>query len=453
MSDLTLPRLVIAGTNSGCGKTTVTCAVLTALVERGLTPTAFKCGPDYIDPMFHSRVTGIRARNIDTFLTGRSTALELFKRNAASGDISVIEGVMGYYDGAAARSDSGSTADIARLTASPTVLVMNPRGMALTAAAIVSGMTTLRENTIKAVILNGVSPKSAAYYRDIIEGETGIPVLGVMPHIEKAELQSRHLGLVTAAEVADLNARLHLLAEAASEQIDLDSLLELAGSAPDLPAPPGRKTAVRNTVKIAVAADDAFCFRYEDSLDALRDFGAELVEFSPFSDAALPTGCAALYLCGGYPELYADTLSRNASMRASIADAIRGGMPTIAECGGFMYLHERLEGHEMAGIIPGEAKMTPTLRRFGYFTMTAIRDNLLCRAGDTINAHEFHYSASENEGSAFGLTKPSQNIVSARTGHASGTLYAGYPHFSFAGNFAAAQRFVEAAVRYSEGLQ
>ncbi|MDR0906538.1 MAG: cobyrinate a,c-diamide synthase [Oscillospiraceae bacterium] len=443
-----LPRIMIAGTHSGCGKTTVVCAVLRALIERGLTPSAFKSGPDYIDPMFHSRVTGAKARNLDAFLCGRENIAPLLAKNGAGSDIAVIEGVMGFYDGLSPRTDENSAADLARLTETPSILVVDPSGMSISAAATVRGYRDFRENTLKAVILNGVSAASVAYYRDIIEGETGLTVLGGLPRIREAELESRHLGLVTAAEITDLRAKLNLLAHAAEEHIDLDALLALAGTAPELDAPQIAPPAT-NRVKIAVASDEAFCFRYEDGLDELRRHGADLIEFSPLRDAKLPEDCNGLYLCGGYPELYLDHLSANTAMREAVRSAICGGMPTVAECGGFMYLHERVDGRELCGVIGGEARMTGGLRRFGYFTMTAERDNLLCRRGETIRAHEFHYSESDDEGAEFALAKPGRD-ASASSVHASATLYAGYPHLNFAGESAAAERFVQACAAYKE---
>jgi cobyrinic acid a,c-diamide synthase len=445
-----LPRILIAGTHSGCGKTTVTCAVLQALIERGMAPTAFKCGPDYIDPMFHSRVTGASgARNLDTFLQGREKVPLLLAKYGR--DIAVIEGVMGFYDGVSARSDDGSAADIARLTGTPAVLVVGPRGMSLSGAAVVRGFRDLRVNTLKGVILNGVSAGSVAYYRDIIQGETGLPVLGGLPRVAGAEIESRHLGLVTAGEIEDLRGKMRRLARAAEDNINLDALFALAYSAPELAAPEIVAPEARNArpVKIAVAADAAFCFRYEDGLDALRELGAEIVEFSPLRDASLPEGCAGLYLPGGYPELHLQALSDNFSMRRAVRDAVLGGMPTVAECGGFMYLHDEIDGYAMAGVIVGTARMTKSLRRFGYFTMTAREENMLCRRGDVLRAHEFHYSQSDNEGDAFALAKPDRAGGDVLTAHASDTLYAGYQHLNFSGNPAAARRFVRACEKYA----
>ncbi|MDR0862787.1 MAG: cobyrinate a,c-diamide synthase [Oscillospiraceae bacterium] len=448
MKTVNLPRVMIAGTHSGCGKTTVVCAVLRALIERGMRPRAFKSGPDYIDPMFHSRVTGAPARNLDAFLTGRESIPRLLARNGADGDIAVIEGVMGFYDGLSPRTDEGSAADIARLTDTPSILVVDPSGMSLSVAAMVRGYSGFRENTLKAVILNGVSAGSTAYYRDIIEGETGLSVLGGLPRVRGAELESRHLGLVTAGEIEDLRAKLQLLARAAEDNLDLDALLSLAGAAPPLAAPTIAPH-LPAKARIAVASDAAFCFRYEDGMDELRRHGAELVEFSPIRDASLPAGCSGLYLCGGYPELYLEQLAANKPMLDAIRRAVTCGMPTVAECGGFMYLHERIDGYPMVGALRGEVRMTARLRRFGYFTMTAERDNLLCRKGETIRAHEFHYSESDDEGADFSLAKPNKP-ASATSVHANTTLYAGYPHLNFAGESAAAARFVLACSEYSQ---
>jgi cobyrinic acid a,c-diamide synthase len=462
---MTLPRIMIGGTGSDCGKTTMTCAILQALTERGLNVAAFKCGPDYIDPMFHSRVIGAKSRNLDAFLCGRENITRLLTQPQSSGgiaDIAVIEGVMGYYDGISASSDENSAANIARMTKTPSVLVVNPAGMSISAAAQVSGFLNFRENTVKAVLLNCVSPAMTAYYTNIIENETGLKVLGGLPKIEAAAIKSRHLGLVTANEIADLQLKIRLLSRAAADNIDLNALLELASAAPPLPDPelhkPSRTNQARSPVRVAVAEDEAFCFSYADSLDELRRLSAELVTFSPLRDERLPDNASGLILCGGYPELYLDRLSSNKHMLTAVKIAVEQGLPTIAECGGFMYLHERIDGAELVGVISGEASMTATLGRFGYMTLTAKHDNLLCSAGQTLSSHEFHYSASDNEGDSFELSKPPGNSSAstpakpiASSIHASETLFAGYPHIHFSGNIGAAERFVNRCRQFASG--
>ncbi|MDO4173215.1 MAG: cobyrinate a,c-diamide synthase [Eubacteriales bacterium] len=442
------PRLVIGGTGSGCGKTTVTCALLQAFVEQGLDTAAFKCGPDYIDPMFHSRVIGARSRNLDTFLCSRETVPALLAHSAGQ-DISVIEGVMGYYDGLAGTSSENSTADIANLTQSPSVLVVSAKGMSLTLAAVLKGLLSFGENTIQGVILNGVSASMTEYYAGIVERNTGLHVYGALPRDAACAVESRHLGLVTASEISGLQQKMHLLAQHAREGMDLSGLLALAQRAPDLPAALPEVPLCGAGLRIAVARDEAFCFDYADSLETLERMGARLVSFSPLYDTCLPQQIDGLLLCGGYPELYAKQLSERTPILAEIRAAIQRGLPTIAECGGFLLLHDVLEGEHMAGVCGGTAELGTRLRQFGYITMTAKRDSLLCRAGESLTAHEFHYVQSTQPGTDFYAQKPLRNRGWDCV-HATQTLHAGYPHIHFAGNLLAAQRFLSACRMYCQ---
>lgn len=444
----TAPRLVIGGTGSGCGKTTITCALLQAFVEQGLDTTAFKCGPDYIDPMFHSRIIGARSRNLDAFLCTRQQIPALLAHRAGT-DISVIEGVMGYYDGLAGTSSENSTADIAVLTQSPTVLVVSARGMSLTLAALLKGFTEFGENTIQGVILNGISPAMTDYYADIIEKNTGLTVYGTMPHDADCAVESRHLGLVTAGEIRDLKQKMQQLAQHARDGLDLTGLLALAHTAPDISAVLPDVPNCGNGLCIAVARDEAFCFDYADSLEVLERMGAQLVLFSPLHDAHLPQRIDGMLLCGGYPELYAEQLGRNTSMLTEIRQAIGKKLPTIAECGGFLLLHDYLNGVPMAGVCGGEAQIGKRLGQFGYITLTAKKDSLLCKAGEQLTAHEFHYARSTRQGDSFHAQKPLRNR-SWECIHADDALYAGYPHLHFVGNIAAAQRFLSACRSYHE---
>ena len=441
------PRLVVGGTGSGCGKTTVTCAVLQAFVDRGMDTVAFKCGPDYIDPMFHSRIIGARSRNLDAFLCGRDMVPSLLAKHA--GDISIIEGVMGYYDGLGGISSENSTADLAQLTQSPTVLVVSARGMSRSLAALLRGYLEFEQNTICGVNLNGISPLVTNYYAEIVERNTGLTVYGALPHDEHCTIQSRHLGLVTADEITDLRKKMRVLAEYARTGINLDGLLKLAHTAPALedsqPIYPPCGTGLR----IAMAHDEAFCFDYADSLDVLTQMGAQLVPFSPLHDAHVPEHIDGLLLCGGYPELYVQQLGANHSLLAELRTAIQGGLPTVAECGGFLLLHDTLDGVPMAGICGGAAYMTGRLKQFGYVVLTAKHDTLLCAAGEQMHAHEFHYAQSERQGSSFQAKKPLRmnrwDCIEATR-----TLHAGYPHVHFAGNVHAAQKFLSACRIYRE---
>ena len=437
------PRLLLAGTGSGCGKTTVTSAVLRALARRGGRLAAFKCGPDYIDPMFHTAVLGLPSRNLDLFLADEDTARGQLARHTPSDGMAVIEGVMGFYDGVSGTTDTASAAHLARATATPTVLVVRPRGQSLSLAAEIQGFRTFAPNTLSGVILNGVSPAMYPFYREIAE-KAGLPVFGCLPEVPEAAIPDRHLGLVTAGEIPDLHRKLDLLADAVEQHLDLDGLCALARTAPplaDTSAPLARVTG--KPVRIALARDAAFCFYYADNLDVLRELGAELVEFSPIADKTLPDGIHGLYLGGGYPELHAAALSGNRAMRESIRTAVRGGLPTVAACGGFLYLHRSLDGAPMAGVLDADARMTGKLQPFGYITLTAARDSLLCRAGERMRAHEFHYAASDDAGRAFRAEKPNGRAWNCV--HANDTLYAGFPHLYFRAVPEAAARFVRAA--------
>ena len=442
------PRLVIGGTGSGCGKTTITCALLQAFVERGLDTAAFKCGPDYIDPMLHSRIIGTRSRNLDAFLCGREQVPALLQHSAGR-DISVIEGVMGYYDGIAGTSSENSTADIARLTQSPTVLVVSAKGMSLTLAALLRGFLQFEQNTIRGVILNGILPRMTDYYAGIVEQNTGLSVFGAMPTDAACAVESRHLGLVTAGEIQNLKQKMQALARHARDGLQLDALLALARTAPELQEQLPPVPVCGTGLRIGVARDEAFCFDYADSLDVLTRMGAQLVPFSPLHDAHLPEKLDGLYLCGGYPELYAQQLGDNRTMLADIRAAIAGGMPTIAECGGFLLLHKTLTGVPMADICGGTAQMGSRLKQFGYITLTANSDSLLCRQGETLTAHEFHYAQSTQPGADFSAQKPLRTR-GWQCIHASDTLHAGYPHIHFAGNVPAAQRFLHRCQTYHQ---
>ena len=436
-------QLVLAAPRSGSGKTTVACALLAAMQARGLAPCAFKSGPDYIDPMFHRAVLDVESHNLDLFFSKQETVRELYARHAADHGAAVVEGAMGYYDGLGLTTTRASTWETAQKTASPTILVVNARGAALSVLAAVQGFLQFQpQSGIRGVILNGCTAMSYAPLAKELEARFGIKACGYLPRLPACTLESRHLGLVTAAEVADLREKLQRLAAQAETSIDLDLLLRLADEAPPLAVCPPPMPEAGEPVRIGVARDRAFCFYYEDSLALLSSLGAELVPFSPLEDPVLPEGLHGLYLGGGYPELSAAQLSENASMRESVRAAVQKGVPCIAECGGFMYLLDAIGDHPMAGAIPGRSFDAGKLTRFGYLTLTAQRDNLLCRAGESIAAHEFHRWDADDPGGAFLAEKPSGRRWPCV--HATGTLYAGYPHFHFYANPAFAANFLAA---------
>ena len=456
MTESPAPRLLVGAPASGGGKTTFTCGLLHVLMRRGLVASACKCGPDYIDPMFHDQVIGAKSRNLDLFFSTEDQVSQLLADCAHTSDITVVEGVMGFYDGISV-SDEASAWHVARSTNTPAVLVIDGRGRARSIAAEVAGFARFRENScVRGVVLNRVSAMLYPRLKELIEQETGVRVYGHLPVLNDCSLESRHLGLVTAQEVVGLREKLDRLAAVMEETVDIDGLIELAGEAPELGddnwqgvAPASYAQAPR----IAVANDDAFCFYYADALRLLEHVGAEIVRFSPLADECLPEGVSGLYLGGGYPELHARELNENVRMRESIAQAARSGMPIVAECGGFMYLHQTLEDdkgepYDQVGVVEGLSYKTDKLGRFGYITLTAAHDGLLAEAGSQLRAHEFHYWDSRNPGDAFQAVKP-QSDRGWTCGFSTPTMYAGYPHLYLPGSPQAAVRFVQACAAFA----
>ena len=441
-------RLLITGTNSGCGKTTVTCAVLSALKTRGILPTAFKCGPDYIDPLFHRAVSDIQAYNLDPFFLD-SDGLRTHLASRAS-RFSLIEGAMGYYDGIAS-TDEASAYTVARETETPVILVLSARGAGNSLGAIIEGFTHHRpDSQIKGVIFNDADEKR---YSDLkqIAGNVGLRAYGHMPHKEKWSFPSRHLGLLTPDDIIGLQNMLSELGSQAEQTVDMDGLIALAETAPTLQTAQKPEYFHTKRHRLAVARDEAFCFHYEENLELLQVLGCEIVFFNPLRDKTLPPHISGLYLCGGYPELHAKALSENTSMIKSIKQSVESGLPTIAEGGGFLYLHESLDGIPMCGVIKGRAYETKRLQRFGYITLTAGRDNLLCEAGGTIRSHEFHYWDSSCPGDSFTARKAGRELIYTCV-HATNTLYAGFPHLYFLANPSFAETFVERMVRYERNV-
>jgi cobyrinic acid a,c-diamide synthase len=436
---------MIAGTGSGCGKTTVACAVLSALKNRGMDIGAAKCGPDYIDPMFHRSVIGAPSTNLDPFFFDDNTLKYLLAKNGAGRELTVIEGVMGYYDGLGLSTSKASAYDLARITKTPVILTVNAKGASLSILAQIKGFAEFAaESNIRGVILNNCTERVYSALAPLIEERLGIRPLGYLPRMAEAEIGSRHLGLITADEIADLKERLARLAEQAEKNLDINGIIELAGEAPELEYEPVT-VEKREPVRLAVARDAAFCFYYEDSLDLLREMGAELVPFSPLADERLPEGVDGLYLGGGYPELNKEKLSANRAMRESIRSALEGGLPCLAECGGFMYLTEAIGGLPMVGFIKGNCSDRGRLTRFGYVTLTAERDNMLCKKGESIPAHEFHHWDAEDAGGGFTASKPDGREWACV--HATETLYAGFPHIHFYANPAFAEGFYNAMLK------
>ncbi len=453
-----IPRILLAAGSSGSGKTLITCGLLEALVERGLKTASFKCGPDYIDPMFHSRVIGTKSRNLDTFFTGSEVTKYLLTRNARDCEIAVMEGVMGFYDGVAGTTTTASAYDLAKVTDTPVILIVNSRGMSVSLAAYVKGFLEYKKDShIKGVIFNQMSPMLYPRMKKLLEEELGVAVLGYVPKVEDCVIESRHLGLVLPDEIPELKDRLHKLAGVLEETLDIDRILELAGEAPDLlDAKPESVTDFRlsEPVRIGVAEDEAFCFFYADNFRLLSEMGAEIVPFSPMEDKQLPDDLDGLLLYGGYPELNGKKLEQNTTMKDMIREKLKAGMPCMAECGGFMYLHEEMEGmdgnfYQMAGVIPGKAYRTPKLSRFGYVTLTQKKPALGMEDFGEIPAHEFHYFDSENCGGDFHAAKPE-----SKRGwdciHGTDTMLAGFPHLYYYGNPEVPKAFLKKCLAYKK---
>lgn len=469
--ELTKRAILFAGVSSGSGKTTVTTGILSALKARGIDLSAFKCGPDYIDPMFHRHVLGLPSFNLDPYFLEGESLRNLFVRRAR--EFSVIEGVMGYYDGVGTAGDY-STYSVASRIGVPVVLVVNAEGMATSVGAVIRGFRDFRKDSgVCGVIFNCVSPMMYPFLKKVAE-DAGVRAYGFLPKDESVAFESRQLGLNTDIDSDVLQQRLSKLKELTERFIDLDALLSIGGEIlpseadsesecrsdcgvdfkadcgteieRELPIPQCEAENGRRPT-IAVAKDKAFCFLYEENLECLRKYGANIVFFSPMEDDALPDA-DGIYLPGGVPERYLKDLSANGSMLRSVKEAVGRGTPTVAECGGFLYLHREIDGIPMAGVLEGSAYRTEKLQRFGYIEMTAKRDNVLCKTGERIRSHEFHYYESSEPGDGF-------SVARARGGEAysaavlSDRLYAGFPHLYFGANEAFAENFVKAAAAYS----
>lgn len=434
------PRIMLAAVSSGSGKTTVTCGLLQAMKNRHKKCVSFKCGPDYIDPMFHKYVLGVPGANLDSYFLSEDQIVRHFTGTAEGADLSVIEGVMGYYDGLAGTSTSASSYDIARITETPVILIVNGKGASVSLLPIIKGfLEFVPDSKIKGVILNRTTKEMAARLTPMIE-ELGVRVMGYIRENEEMKLDSRHLGLVMPQEYEDLQTRINRVAEELEETLDLDGLLRIASKAPSLPAD-GRapEESGKTKVRIGVARDQVFCFYYQENLRLLKELGAELVEFSPLSDSELPERLDAVLLGGGYPELYAKQLSENKVMLESVRRAIESGIYVLAECGGFMYLHDTLEGSDgirypMAGVIHGDAYRTKRLSRFGYIELSDEKDR--------IKAHEFHYWDSTLPGDDMLAVKPLSSR-SWRCIHKNEHMTAGFPHLYYPSNRELAEKWID----------
>lgn len=441
-----MQALMIAGTHSGCGKTTVTLGVTAALVARGIPVQSFKTGPDFIDAGIHRLASGRPAINLDLWMCGDEGVLSSFCRYAAMGDIAVIEGVMGLFDGAQ------SSAALAGSLGVSVILVVDAFGMAETAGALVHGFTTWAANsgvTLAGVIFNRVG--SERHYQRLVSAVSGVEVLGYLPRTRDIEIASRHLGLATAEEEPITRIQVEALAALVEKHIAVDRLIALS----EMQTEPckrilGRGGRIPVTVRIAIARDVAFSFYYEENLDQLREAGAEIISFSPLWDTELPADVDALYIGGGYPELHAERLSANISMRASIAAFIASGRPVYAECGGLMYLSQGIHDLEnrffpMLGALPFETRMKQRLARLGYRKITFRENCILGHSGSTLRGHEFHYSEIASDTTAINTAytvADAQEQTLAPEGYAAGAVLASYIHIHFGSNPRTARNFM-----------
>jgi cobyrinic acid a,c-diamide synthase len=428
---------------------------MAAMTRRGLAVQGFKCGPDYIDPLFHSHITKRPSRNLDPFLLPEPTLCFLLAKHAQNADCSILEGAMGFYDGLGADTEA-STYQVAKTTKTPVLLVLTARGASASLAAVVRGFLDFRPgNGIVGVILNNAGERLYLSLKPMLERETGVEVLGYLPPMEDCSVESRHLGLVMASEVKDLDVKLARLAQQAERSLDIDRILTLAAAAP--PPPEGLRPVIPDSpakpepFTLAVAWDEAFCFYYRDALDLLEEAGGKLVFFSPLSDPELPDA-DGLYFGGGYPELHAARFAANVSMRRDIRRRVEGGLPTFAECGGFMALCRSLRTgdgvFEMSGVLKGDIFMTGRLARFGYVSLRAKGRSFLTPKGWTGRGHEFHYSDGTDNGDGFVISKPDGRAWEGV--HTSHSLHAGYPHLHLCGDPRLAANFARACVEYRQ---
>lgn len=492
-----LSRVMIAAPSSGSGKTTVTCALLELFKNRKRNAVSYKCGPDYIDPMFHRQVFGVKSGNLDTYFTGERT-LDILLDNSCEDDFVIMEGVMGLYDGLGGVRDEGSSYHLAKITDTPVILVIDAKGMGRSLAALIKGFLHYdKAQLIKGVIFNRMSKGFYDTIKPLIETETGIKVLGYIKENPDFRVESRHLGLFMPQELENTRDYIKNISEQIEKTVNIEQIEQIADSAKEIEKADDVKADAEKAadvkvdsmkaeaadgadvkadsvkseladdvdamsdsinavladanVVIAVAYDDAFCFYYEDNIRLLKKYGAKIEYFSPLADTKLPEGCCAVLLGGGYPELHAEKLSANKEMLCEIKKAAEGGMPVVAECGGFMYLHSKLTDmnnvqYDMADVIKGTCFYTGKLVRFGYIEIKENKPDFM-RKESCIKGHEFHYFDSDCNGDGCVALKPvsKKSYPCIVTGE---NIFAGFPHLYYPSNPSFAENFVLKAARY-----
>lgn len=471
-------RVMIAAPKSGSGKTVVTCALLQILKDQGWKVASYKCGPDYIDPMFHEKIIDVSVKNLDTFFTEEEKTRELFLNSAAKTDFAVFEGVMGLYDGLGGIRKEGSSYHLAEVTKTPIVLVVDAKGMGRSMIPMIAGFLSYdKKHLIQGILLNRISKGYYETVKPLIEEELQTGLIGYLPENEELHFESRHLGLFLPDEVDNIKEKLQAASDLFSKTVSIEDIKEIAESEEEAEfdetsaekalidrckgidyekASGGltKRAAVRNSrPTIAVAKDEAFCFYYADNIQLLEEYGARIIYFSPVHDEKLPEGCHALLIGGGYPELYAKELSANLKMRGAVKSAVENEMPIVAECGGFMYLHSFLKDKEglcydMAGVIPVECFYTGKLIRFGYIELREKQKDFWLN-GKGIKGHEFHYYDSACNGADVMAVKPVTGkeypcIIANKT------QWMGFPHLYYPSNTAFASAFVDKARKYQK---
>lgn len=456
-----IKRVMIAAPGSGCGKTVVTCALLQILKNHGWKVASYKCGPDYIDPMFHEKIINVPAKNLDTFFTEEETTRELFQNSTKEMDFAVVEGVMGLYDGLGGIRKEGSSYHLAEVTETPIVLVVDAKGMGRSLIPLIAGFLDYdKKHLIQGIILNRMSRGYYETLKPLMKEELQTELIGFLPEKEELHFESRHLGLFLPDEVNHIKEKLQAASELFARTVSIDRIEEIAKSAKELESDVTAASDLAGGVvvrdsrpTIAVARDEAFCFYYADNIRLLEEYGAKITYFSPLRDEGLPEGCHALLFGGGYPELYARQLSENTRMREMVKNAVEHEMPTVAECGGFMYLHSFLrdqEGfcHDMAGVIPATCFYTGKLVRFGYIELREKKEHFLLN-GKSIKGHEFHYYDSTCNGADIRAVKPVTGMEYSCIIE-SETQWMGFPHLYYPSNTVFAKAFVDKARKYQK---
>ncbi len=447
-----LPRLVIAGTESGVGKTTIATGIMAALKNRGLIVQPFKVGPDYIDPTYHTLATGTPSRNLDSWMLSHQAISELFARAAHKADISIIEGVMGLFDGHNGTDESGSTAEVAKLLNAPVILIIDAGKMARSAAAMALGYVKYDPGlNVAGFIVNNIgSDLHYSWVKEAIEQATYLPIVGYLPKDADFEMPERHLGLIPTVENAETKF-IEPLRQQIDQTFDIDRLIKIARSARPVAGTSNLEPLLfpaedlRAVVNIAYAWDEAFSFYYQDNLDLLKAYGARLLPFSPMHDGSIPKDAQGLYIGGGFPEIYAERLSHNQAIMDSIRKAASEGMPIYGECGGLMYLSEGITDFDgnrypMTGLVPAWSRMTRKLARMGYVEFEPIEDTILSPKGTRLKGHEFHWSEMESD-----LYPPAHRIIHPQErseGYVKGNLLASYLHLHFGTDPRLAKNFI-----------